>query len=132
MKRIVVTAMLLAGLALLCGCDTDKRPEGAVAVSELLESPAMGTEVKVYGEVSLLGELFCSCFELESGGEMVLVWYANMVSDSSAGDGSSARPAVSVAGISNGDQVVVTGELSEASAPGKLLNIWASAIEKSR
>jgi len=37
-----------------------RKPAGALSVSELLEGPAYDTEVKIYGEVSLLGELFCS------------------------------------------------------------------------
>jgi hypothetical protein len=125
MSVTILAAILLAGLLLLCGCATGQPPEGALTVSELLESPAIGAEVKVYGHVSLLGELFCSCFELESDGDKVMVWYATMVDDSGA-----ERPAVSVEGIENGDQVVVTGELREATAPGQLLNLWASAIDR--
>jgi hypothetical protein len=130
-RRTTVVVMLLAGLYLLCGCSTSQKPEGALSISELLENPAIGTEVKVYGQVGLLGELFCSCFELESGGKKVLVWYGTMVSYNSVTDDGSERPTVSVAGIDNGDRVVVTGEPREASAPGQLLNIWASAIERS-
>jgi hypothetical protein len=63
-------------------------------VSELLESPEYDTEVKVYGQVSLLGEMLCPCFELTSGGKTVLVWYGLMVED----DGTE-RPAVSMGDI---------------------------------
>ena len=43
----------------------DKR---ALIVSESLENPAYDTEVKIYGEVGLLGQLDCPCFELTSDG----------------------------------------------------------------
>ncbi len=39
------------------------------------------TEVVIYGEVSLLGDLFCPCFELTSGGEQVMIWYDLVVED---------------------------------------------------
>jgi hypothetical protein len=94
-------------------------------VSELLENPVYDTEVKTYGQVSLLGELFCPCFELTSGDKTVLVWYGLMV-----GDDGTERPAVSVEGIQNGDQIVVTGELKRAGVHSSLNDFWASEIEK--
>ena len=83
------------------------------------------TEVKVYGQVSLLNELLCPCFELNSGARKIQVWYDLMVED----DGTE-RPAVSVEGIANGDWVIVTGELKTAGQHQTLNDFWASHIEK--
>jgi len=52
-----------------------EKPVGTLTVAELLANPVHNTEVGIYGKVSLLGELFCPCFELTSGEEKVLVWY---------------------------------------------------------
>jgi len=49
--------------------------DGAINVSELLDSPVYDTEVTVYGDVSALGELFCPCFALTSDGKRLEVWY---------------------------------------------------------
>ncbi len=100
---------------------------GTLSVSELLENPVYDTEIRVHGQVSLLGELFCPCFELTSGGKKVQVWYDLMVED----DGTES-PAVSVEGIQNGDQVVVTGELKTAGAHTSPNDFWASKIEKAQ
>ncbi|MFP3945971.1 MAG: hypothetical protein ACLFVI_03630 [Archaeoglobaceae archaeon] len=64
---------------------SDDKPEGSVYVSELLTEPVYEEQVKVYGEVSLLGELFCPCFELTSGGETLQVWYDHMVEEKPEG-----------------------------------------------
>ncbi len=131
---LVVLSAMLAGLT-ACGqwppfrgeCGPGTKPEGALAVSELLEKPIYDTEVKIYGEVSLLGELFCPCFELTSGGGKVLVWYDLMVED----DGTE-RPDVGVEGIENGHQVIVTGKLKTAGVHRSLNDFWASMIEKAQ
>ena len=99
--------------------------EGMLSVSELLGDAVYDTEVRVYGRVSLLGELFCPCFELESGGEKVMVWYGLMVED----DGSE-RPPVDVEAIDNGDWVVVTGELKSEAQHRSLNDLWAINIER--
>ena len=91
----------------------------------LSREPVYEAEVKVYGQVSLLGELFCPCFELSSDGETLNVWYDLMV----AGDGT-VRPAVSVDGIDNGDWVVVTGELQRPETAAAVQQFWASEITK--
>jgi len=102
----------------------DEIPETALSVAELLQNPVYDTEVTIYGEVSLLGELFCPCFQLSSAGEKVEVWYNLMVEN----DGTE-RPAVDVQGIENGDSIVVTGELKgvggEHYSKG---DFWAIAI----
>ena len=125
-KRLILIGILLIGIGLMSGCMKEPgKPEGALSVSELLENPMYDTEVKIYGEVSLLGELFCPCFELTSGGKKLLVSYGLMVDD----DGTE-RPAVSVEGIQNGDQAIVTGELKTAGVHRSLNDFWASEIEK--
>lgn len=53
---------------------SDDKPEGSVYVSELLTEPSYKEQVKVYGEVSRLGELDYF-FELTSGGETLKVYY---------------------------------------------------------
>jgi len=83
------------------------------------------TEVEVYGKVSLLGQLYCPCFELSSGGDKVQVWYDLMVEDNGT-----ERPAVSVEGIENGDYVIVTGELKTEGTHTMLNDFWASSIKK--
>ena len=125
-NQIILMGILLVGIGLMSGCmKVPQKPEGALSVSELLENPLYDTEVEIYGEVSLLGELFCPCFELTSGGKKVLVWYGLMVED----DGTE-RPAVSIEGIQNGDQIIVTGELKTAGVHRSLNDFWASKVEK--
>ena len=125
-KHIILMGILLIGIGLISGCVKEPgKPEGALSVSELLENPIYDTEVKIYGQVSLLGELFCPCFELTSGGKKVLVSYGLMVED----DGRE-RPTVSVEGIQNGDQAIVTGELKTAGVHSSLNDFWASEVEK--
>jgi len=97
---------------------------GAPVVADLLANPVYDTEVRVQGEVGLLGELFCPCFELTSGGQTVQVWYGLMVEN----DGTE-RPELSVAEISNGDTVIVTGELkAEGGTHYSKGDFWASEI----
>ena len=125
-NQIILVGILLIGIGLMSGCTKEpQKPEGALRVSELFQNPVYDTEIKIYGQVSLLGELFCPCFELTSGGKKVLVWYGLMVED----DGTE-RPTVSVERIQNGDQVIVTGELKTAGANRSLDDFWASKIEK--
>ena len=65
---------------------------------------------RVYGIVSLKGELFCPCFLVGD----VEVWYDLM----------EGKPAVDVSDINNRDFVVVKGELQENQ------QFWASEITK--
>jgi hypothetical protein len=94
-----------------------------MSVGQLLEDPVYDQEAAIAGEVSLLGELLCPCFELTSGGGTVMVWFDLML------DSDETRPAVSVAGIANGDTVVVTGALRDPGiAQAEKLEFWATAI----
>lgn len=97
-----------------------------LSVAELLDNPVYGTEVTLYGIVSLLGEVLCPCFELTSGGETLTVWYNSMIEDDGTG-----RPPVSVDGIDNGDQVTITGELRPTGGQLPTATFWASNINKS-
>ena len=124
--RFIFAGILVIGIMFMSGCMREpEKPKGTLIVSELLEKPVYDTEVKIYGKVSLLGELYCPCFELTSGEEKIEAWYDLMVDD----DGTP-RPAVSVEGIKNGDWVIVTGELETKGQPGLPNSFWISAIEK--
>ncbi|MCW4022564.1 MAG: hypothetical protein NWF02_05330 [Candidatus Bathyarchaeota archaeon] len=98
--------------------ETDVQPEtirpkiedGIVSITDLVENASKydGVVVTVSGEVSLLGEVFGSLFELDG---IVTVFYAH------------AAGVVDVSNISNGDTVTVTGSFV---APD---TIYATAIE---
>ena len=60
------------------GCVNGVPDLPGVSVASLLSYPVYDTDTEVYGEVSDLGELFCSCFTLTSGGESIQVWYDTM------------------------------------------------------
>ncbi len=123
--RLFLGVVILSLVTLLAGaCTGEEKPEWTMTVAELLENPVYDTEVTIWGEVSLLGELFCPCFELTSGGEKVLVWYDLMVEN----DGTE-RPAVNVDGINNGDKIIVTGELTgEGGIHYSRGDFWATVI----
>ena len=116
---VPILIMMLASLTFASACAI-QRP---MKVSQLLGNPVYDTKVEIYGEVSLLGELFCPCFELTSGGKKVLVWYGLMVED----DGTERSP-VSVEGIENGDRIIVTGELKKVGNHSSFNDFWAIDI----
>ena len=98
--------------------------EENLTVAELLENPVYDKLVKIHGEVSLLGELFCPCFELTSGGQKVQVWYDLMVEN----DGTE-RPPTNMHEFNNGDKVIVIGELKgEGGTHYSKGDFWASDI----
>jgi hypothetical protein len=103
--------------------DVDQGVEGALSVADLLMNPVYDRDVRIYGEIRLLGELFCPCFELVSGGEKVEVWYDLMVED----DGEE-RPSVSMALFENGDWVILRGELKSEGENRKLNDFWVKEI----
>jgi hypothetical protein len=125
-RKAMLIGVLLTGIGLTIGCRNERqKAAAALSVSDLLENPVYEVEIKVSGEVSLLGELFCPCFELTSGGRTILVWYGLMVED----DGTE-RPPVTVEGIQNGDQVIVTGELKSEGTHRSQDDFWASRIDR--
>jgi hypothetical protein len=124
MKGRSIVGMLVLGAVVVCACGAPAKPSGTLDAAELLADPLYETEVRVYGQVSALGELLCPCFMLTSGGETLDVWYGLMVQD----DGTE-RPPVSVEAIENGDWVVVTGELRWSDGQLPSTTFWASGIE---
>ncbi len=72
-----------------------------------------------------MGELFCPCLEWTCGEAKVVVWYDLMMEDAGT-----ERPAVSVEGIQNGQQVIVTGELKTEGVHLSLNDFCASKIGK--
>ena len=109
-KTITLLGILLITI-LLTGCSQEPpKPEGALSVAELLENPIYDTQTRVYGEVSALRELACTCFFLQSEGGNLHVWY-DMMAEKDGSPTPPTRTPVDVAGIENGDWIIVTGEL---------------------
>ena len=99
------------GIAILAAsCNGDQAAE-TMSVHALLEDPTYGDLATIEGTTDLVGKLFCPCFELSSGGGMVVVWYDLAVRSGEA------LPGIDIGGISNGDTVQVTGYLREEPAP---------------
>ncbi len=97
-----------------------------IEVAELLSNPVYDTPVKIQGIVSGINDFLCPCFELASGGEKLMVWYDLMVEN----DGTQ-RPPASHDGFSNGDTVIVTGELKgEGGTHYSKGDFWAMDIIK--
>jgi len=129
----LITIVAIVAISIFSGCIEDKstapvspiKSNGTLSVCELLENPVYDTEVKVYGKVSALGELFCPCFVLTFDEKSIEVWYDMMVEDDQT-----KRSAVSVEGIENGNSVIVTGELRSGNGTAPSTTFWASNIEK--
>ena len=122
---VILLTVILLPAAIGSGCRREpQQPQAAMTAADLVENPVYGQEIKVYGQVSLLGDLFCPCFELTSEGKTIQVWHDLME------DGDKRRPAVSVEGLNNGDWVTVAGELQSIGNPPSPGNFWVSSIEK--
>jgi hypothetical protein len=115
---LALGALVVSGCALL---DADESDE-SVTVGSVVVSMQIGDEVRLHGEVALLGELFCPCFNVSDGEATVVVWYDLMVDD--AGE----FPAVSIAEIGNGDEVVVIGEYRSTDPGTGFPVIWAEEV----
>jgi len=123
-KTITLLGILLISI-LLTGCNQElPKPDSALSVAELLENPIYDTQTRVYGKVSALRELACTCFFLESEGENIHVWHDTMVED-----GGTLRPSVNVVEINNGDWVIILGELKSGGDHYSLNDFWLSKIE---
>ena len=123
-KTITLLGILLASI-LLIGCSQEpQKPEGTLSVAELLENPIYDTQTLVYGEVSALRELACTCFFLQSEDGNIHVWYDTMVEDNG-----NVRSSVSVDEINNGDWVVVVGEIKSGGIHYSANDFWLSQIE---
>jgi hypothetical protein len=127
-KKTITLLEILLITILLTGCSQEpKKLEGALSVAELLENPIYDTQTRVYGKVSALRELACTCFFLQSEGGNIHVWYDTMVEDNGT-----LRPSISVDKINNGDWVVVIGELKSGGDHYSLNDFWLSQIEVMR
>lgn len=126
MNKRTNTLLVILLIAILLGsCSMEpQKPEGALSVAALLENPVYDTQIRIYGKVSGLGKVMCTCFFLESEGENLQVWYDTMVEDSGT-----VRPAVDVQGNNNGDWVVITGELKSGGDHYSRNDFWAVSIE---
>ena len=122
-KTITLLGIMLISI-LVTGCNQEpQKPEGALSVAELLENPIYETQTRMYGKVSALRELACTCFFLQSDGGNLHVWYNTMVEN----DGT-LRPAINVKEINNADWVVVIGELKSSGDHYSINDFWASSI----
>ena len=124
-RRINSLLVILVISLLLSGCfRVPQRPEGTLSAADLLENPVYDTQIRIYGKVSGLGKVMCTCFFLESEGENLQVWYDTMVEDNGT-----IRPAVDVQGNKNGDWIVITGELKSGGDHYSLNDFWAVSID---
>ncbi|MGD8555308.1 MAG: hypothetical protein PVJ32_07715 [Anaerolineales bacterium] len=121
----VTAAIMILGAMLLSGCSPHpQQPEGSLSVPELLSAPVFDAEVSVFGQVKELGELRCPCFTLVFKSERIYVWYDLMIEEDET-----QRPSVSMEGITNGDWVVVSGELRSTGSAASDIVFWAASIE---
>ena len=121
-RNILAAALLI--LITISGCAGEPaKPEGTLSVAELFSDPIHETPVQIYGKVSALGELACTCFFLESEGKNIHVWYDTMVEDDDT-----VMPAVSTEGIRNGDWIVVSGVLKLDGIHYSPNDFWASSV----
>ncbi len=100
-----------------------ERPAGAITAGELLENPVYNQEMTVYGEVKYLGDLFCPCFDLDSGNNNLEVWYDLMMEDDT-----SERTPVQTGHIINGDWIIATGELRSSNTT-ESKTFWLRSIK---
>lgn len=125
-KKSIVVGIFLIVFLLVSGCSGKlTNPEGTLTPDELLQNPVYDETVRIYGQVSGLGDFQCTCFLLGSDGENLHVWYDTMVED----DGT-LQPKVSVQEINNGDWVIVTGELKSGGIHYSTNDFWLSSIEE--
>jgi hypothetical protein len=121
MRRGLVFVCVLALTG--CGILRGGPPGDPDTVAEALVDAEAGDVLHVEGQISLLGELFCPCFWLTSGGATVVVWYG--LTGNEVGE----REAVDVAGFGNGDPAYVEGELRPDPDPGSGHPVvWAFGI----
>ena len=110
MLVILLMVFLISAGVLSCCSSEPLRPKGALTSAELLADPVYETPIKVYVQVSGLGEFECPCFALKSGDAQIYVWFDMMV-ESDGSPTPPTRPPIDIEGIENDDWVVVTGEL---------------------
>lgn len=120
MERRVIALLMVALLATGCGSwFGNAGPPTEAAVADLADMTASDDRVTFAGTVSLLGELFCPCFQVTDAGASAIVWYDVP-----------GETVVDVTGIGNGDLVRVEGRLQAEADPGSGLPVvWAMSIE---
>lgn len=128
-KYILPGLILLISILILSSCSQEPpRPEGASTSAELLAEPVYNIPIKVYGQVSGLGEFECPCFALKSGDAQIYVWY-DMIAEEDGSLKPETRPPVDIKGIENGDWIVVSGELKFFDNRRILKDFWLEAFE---
>ena len=121
MRRIALMALMLLVLSSCALFRADVADE-SVTVGTAVASMQIGDEVRLHGEIALLGELFCPCFHLSDGEATVVVWYDLMVDD--VGEFSP----VDVDGFVNGDRAAVVGEYRSTDPGTGFPVIWAEQV----
>ena len=124
-QLLLIVVILVSIMIIVGACTSPSTTDEILSVDELMENPIYDTILRIEGSVSLLGELWCPCFELTSSGETVTVYYDLMVENNGT-----ERVSVSVEGIENGDHVIITGELKGGGIHHSLNDFWASNIVK--
>ena len=137
-KYIVISilVLLVALFSLLFSSNYLKIKKGEdkplLSIGEFLENPIYDEVVKIYGEVSYLGEINkfrqvsdCPCFSLYADGQTVNVWYNSMKIF-----GPLERFSVNMEKIKNGEKAVIIGELKSESKDREFKDFWIRKIEK--
>jgi len=108
-------------LTLFAGCNG--KLAGAVTARQALEDATYDTQMKVYGTISMLGNVGVEGFLLSSDGRELMVYYGGMIEDNGG-----AWPSVDASWLKNGDRVVVTGELKSAGKYRTQNSFWSRSI----
>lgn len=137
-KFIAISILSLLAIFISLFFDLDRlktkkaENEPLLSVGDFLKNPVYDKVVKIYGEVSYLGERNqfrqvpdCPCFSLYANDGTVNVWY-----DSMKIFGPLKRPSVSTAGIKNGEKAVIIGELKSETKDREFKDFWVRKIEK--
>jgi len=128
-KHTTPFLILLVVAHILSSCVMDPpKPEGALSAAELLIDPVYESEIKVYGQISGLGEFECPCFALKSEGDRIYVWYDMMVEDEGSVRPPTRSP-IDIEGLENDDWIVVTGELKYFENRKKHEDFWLTEFE---
>lgn len=113
MERRVIALLMVTPLATGCGSwFGNAGPPTEVAVADLADMAASNDRVMFAGTVSLLGELFCPCFQVTDAGASAIVWYDVP-----------GEAAVDVTAIRNRDLVRIEGRLQAETDPGSGLPV---------
>jgi len=105
-----------------------------ITVGEFLQNPVYDELVKIYGEVSYLGERNqfrsspdCPCFSLYSDDKAINIWYDGMKIS-----GPIERMSADISEIKNGQWAIVIGELKSESQGREFKDFWAKKVERAK